>query len=604
MMMNPRSLQLWILLALPSSCHAMLVPTEATDAAESRDLASIASPDCWLNAARALELDPERGGMDACHWMTSHHQKVLALELARCHVRDLGRSLFDYQECNDRKETNLTDCLHHLTPSGETAYTHFLTYIHQLCTRLLREVIIGQYYETSVQLAKSSDIAHRRLQEMVQHQEDLMTNWREREHESSALHEQFRNSLRQESFLWTNQTKQLQTQMHSQQEEWLKQHQKMQEGQLHGLEEQQQELQRQREELHRLSETIAKTHQSIKPWSHGLESIMAHGMMGYSLLKGMLFSFGAMFLIWFFTLPSRFQWMRRYMMGLVLLEGFLEIVLVATNDGWLSCAQQNELLVNLRNLLVPLEVTSFLLGALLSCICRRRKHQDDSDDICSTTDLAPESVGFDDHHKELLRRLETYEERWNDLLVVRQQQPQQATHTSCTLPAAPIAPGAMQQWTQAVVSPDHARGPPNRPDDLNSRPGASPMLLSSTFVPHYAATAWNAAAPGPPFWNNHPMKGGPHNAMDMPPADLQQPSAAGKATEFEPLSEPEETIDLTPSSEDEEIFFDQSSSSSNSSNEEKSSSISSRNKRLLESEPEEEPSPKRARTTPAAPERN
>jgi hypothetical protein len=176
-----------------------------------------ASPDCWLEAIEALKkrsnsvffdggediMDGEDGSKVVndmtCSSMTSEDQKFLALELSRCHLLDLGRPLFQFKDEDERNTCSqtmrdcskndgsqqanniATNCLIHLTDPGVSTYTHFFSYVNQLCTRLLSETIFGMYYQTSNQLARSSKIAESKMQILIEQQDVLLDRWNERE---------------------------------------------------------------------------------------------------------------------------------------------------------------------------------------------------------------------------------------------------------------------------------------------------------------------------------------------------------------------------------------------------------------------------------------
>ena len=402
-----------------------------------------ASPDCWLKAVKALEYGTLlNSGVDAsaCTWMTPYHQKVLALEVTRCHLNDLGRPLVldDESKCEFHAyEKSITDCLAHLSDAGVTAYTHFFSYVNQLCTRLLREVVVGQYYDTSAQLAKSSELAEGRLKELVKKQEDLWAFWSEREIELSTLHDQFRNKveeqalqlqselqsqqeklmktqrdrIHQQGIEMTNQALHLQKELQNQQEAWMKSQGSMQRNQTL-------EMELQRQELQRLTETVTKTHQSMKPWSNGLENIFTSIMAGYSLVRTILFAFGSCCTALFFTFPKRFRWMRWYLIGFILLEGFVEFFILVKNNGRSPSFQEMESCYTFRAVLVHLEVVMYLLGCISSCCCSFREDENDSGMI---SQQQPLEESYHDRQEKLLRQLESLEERWKTHLSKQEQ---------------------------------------------------------------------------------------------------------------------------------------------------------------------------------------
>jgi hypothetical protein len=262
-------------------------------------------------------------------------------------------------------------------------------------------------------------------------------------------------------------------------------------------------LERQQEELQRLSETVAKTHQSMKPWSHGLDSIMVHAITGYSLLKGLLFSFGSICVILLFTLPRRFHWMRRCLIGFFLIECSLEVLIVVTNDGWLSSTEQTELFDILRGGLVHLEFITYLIGISASMCCRRYKEPEDAPASNSTHRAPPQqlSESFLDRHDEVLQRLESSEERWKSAL---KQQRNQTVPPPAFWPTGnpPQGPG-MRYPPPMMISPDaqyqqqHAARP-TRLEETNN-PEASPNPVAAPFFPSHLPN-WNVVHG--PSWNS------------------------------------------------------------------------------------------------------
>jgi hypothetical protein len=307
-----------------------------------------ASEECWLDAIEALSylgqglqdvhrhsstdgttnspLKPAKSrkiGVDPatafCSWMSPEHQKLLALELSGCHLNDLGRSLFLLETTDAKRESiasctsgspnshlhlvtleNLPLCLKLLSDAGVTAYTHFFSYVNQLCTRLLQEVMVGHYYETTHQLAKSSQLAQERVYAVVQKHELLWDAWNEQQTQFARLQESFHEDL------------------HGKQEQWLRHQSDLQKNYTNELESQQLKLQK-------LSEAISKTNQSMKPWLAVLESLVLVVAQNFApAVSGLLSACGSILVIFLFTLPRRFLWIRKYLYGIVLMEVILE----------------------------------------------------------------------------------------------------------------------------------------------------------------------------------------------------------------------------------------------------------------------------------------
>lgn len=366
------------------------------------------SPDCWLRAIRAMEMD-STSTADACNWMTTQHQKIMALEMARCHVHDLGHMLFEQSSITglDSSETtacshenyrqHLAICLTHLTPSAETAYTHFMTYINQLCTRLSREVVMDYFYETSVNLAKASVDVGRQFKEMLQYQEELRETWNERETETAMFHERFRQDVYQERLRWAKESALLRSQWQQDQEEWLLRQKEARKSQLEEIAGQQRELRRQKNELARLAETVARTNQSIQPWSLKLQNLYQYLQNAYHILKWVLHLAGSTMIMWIFTMPRCLHWIRKYMLVWIVTGGLIEIVLVSLQHGGRSSHEEiNEISTLIRGAMGVLEIVFYLLGALISP-CFRSGYQD----TVPTSDCHRYSLSSDDDERQV-----------------------------------------------------------------------------------------------------------------------------------------------------------------------------------------------------------
>jgi len=337
------------------------------------------SPDCWLHALQTINADSTKTA-DACNWMTTMHQKIMALELARCHVYDLGRSLFDesssnYQPSTCSKENyreNITKCLTLLTPSAETAYTHFLTYINQLCTRLSREIVMDQFYKSSIQLAQASRRAEHQIKEILKHQDVLWEAWKEREQEAVLFHHQFKHDVYQERVNWAKESSLLRSQWHQEQEELMLNQHLTHRNQLNELARQSDQLKRQFEELVSLSDTIARANGSIQPWSVTLQSLYFIAQSAYHLLKWTLHMAGNCSLTYIFTVPRCLRWLRRYLLSMAVIGYALEAGLIMSHETFLkgdtqALAQQKmETSDTVRNLMAVFEIIFYVMGVLIS----------------------------------------------------------------------------------------------------------------------------------------------------------------------------------------------------------------------------------------------
>lgn len=416
---------IFALLAILPSTHAMLPETMGDDS--SKSLASLpSSPECWLDAMQALNLEAA-SNPDACQWMTPLQQKMLALELARCHVKDLAQSIFKESSsefCSPGiYQDHFYECLAQMTPTGETAYTHFLTYIGQLCTRLLREVMMTKFHQASLQLVKVTESAESQLKHLFQRQEELSESWRNREEEAVRLLGSFKKEVYGERERWLMESALIKSQIRAQGAEWLEESEKARNYQLSEMMRQREELIRQREELQELVETVVRTQNSIKPWSLSLDSLYTYLQNAYRMIQWFLNALGECIVIWLLCLPPCLRWLRSYMMGWVILAGAIECVVAIGNDGWLSQDDEEEFVQSVRSLLLLLEVFTFVLGLLVSmcCCCRRNKSNKDSGDDDNEGDMRKntqqhQSPPSEERREDVLERLQMYEERWKAIL--------------------------------------------------------------------------------------------------------------------------------------------------------------------------------------------
>lgn len=125
---------------------------------------------CWMSAVSWLRAKQEitlqsNGQSDLCKAMTEGQQKLLALEIANCHMDDLGKPLFKvegecYERYNERRaESDNGDthavsreprwdplsCLKELSNEGTSAYTHYVSHVQILCIRLTQGKMMKAY---------------------------------------------------------------------------------------------------------------------------------------------------------------------------------------------------------------------------------------------------------------------------------------------------------------------------------------------------------------------------------------------------------------------------------------------------------------------------
>jgi hypothetical protein len=491
----------------------------------------LASPECWLTAVKAFDLlktvDSATDTAAVCQWMTSNDQKLLALELARCHLKDLGRPLVhETSECsNEGSLENLTTCLHTLTDAGMTSYTHFFSYVNQLCTRLLQEVVVGHFYETSHRLAKSSELAEERLSAMIHHHGELWDAWKERDERLLDMHETFKDHVRDQSNLLTQYLSQLQREMRGQQEEWLIEHNHLQR-------EQAGKLQQQHEELERLSEIVARTNKSILPWSMGLDSLASQVLKGYSFLKAFLYLIGVLQVIWLFTYPQRLRWLGYYLKRLAALEALLECRCLWENDDLLSSREGQDFVSDLRAVTLLIGSLAYLLGMVASLFRRQDPKETQVPKV-----VIPENIPNQAIQESILSRLESFETEWKRVMQ------QQQRETENTISNAPMrsndninTKGTVQATSSdpEVWQADGAHMPRNPVYNHHSTsehehfsrlaanlnfatfpPAAGSNVVTPPLDRTFRPPAWN-----PSYWNPPPMS--PHSRGRIVPHPTNQ----------------------------------------------------------------------------------
>jgi hypothetical protein len=426
----------------------------------------VPSSDCWLEALQGIQQQHGRSthdyssqdhnnnnnnhhqdGMaaDACGWMNMHHQKLLALELAWCHISDLGRRLFrqdddnnhegqghhghysarhhyhhhhhqqqhsssrteDHQtvSCSNDYANHLVYCLTRLTPSAETAYTHFLTYIHQLCIRLSKEVVMNQFYQTTVKLSQAATMAEEQMRRLVQQQQEIGSSWKNQHDETILLQQEWQRTIQQDRVQWEDESRILRRQWKEQQEQWRRELEAYQQAQIHERAEQQRILNRQHEEmLGQFSDTIttwAQQQTLVSPWSliDRLHSWYQSARM-VSQMVGIVFHVVATLLvIRALTYPRCLQWLWRCLVAWILLGGLMEILALVfqwsdKNDntttlrgGDNASISEEGLSHSIRGMIWSFGALFYMLGIILSPCCYwRRLGQDDQDDVDADND--------------------------------------------------------------------------------------------------------------------------------------------------------------------------------------------------------------------------
>lgn len=236
-----------------SQMHSLSsVETSGTGALVGESLPFQLSPVCWRDAlemVRALHRDDSPHhhhhhqhssnnnnnnkdgiGTELCNAMSHHHQKTLAVEMARCHLHDMNRPLFvDTAAAATHNQKNacqaplvhpdtLRHCLGRMSDVGLNSYTHFLTHVQQMCWRLTQEEWFLHQRDASHRLAQASQEASHRFGLLVSQQDELWkqteqreAQWMERHnHALQSMQQQQERSIQQQLLLYKNQQEQIQ----------------------------------------------------------------------------------------------------------------------------------------------------------------------------------------------------------------------------------------------------------------------------------------------------------------------------------------------------------------------------------------------------------
>ena len=381
------------------------------------------SPQCWKSAialfhrAQILQEQDDSISTKLCQLMPEEKLKILALEIARCHLEDLGKPLMQdmslIHDCSVREDHNLPDiqfCLKHLTDAGANTYTHYVSYVQQLCTRLTQELIISVQHAATTEMAKrhaeitlqSIELARKHSDQMAmlamipeQLQVTLMTELSEslKTSLSQALVDQVNDQLpdllhhhlddRLRSLLDTHAaaqahyTEALWKQFENRFIEHKDREEQWNQLQLSAWESQ---LQEQRDKVIALTETVSKTTKTLQPLL-GIQTLVSAATQGYTWVTFLLHFVGTFNIVWLLTRPKRCQSFRSYIFGVVLTEALLEIGMVALQQhDLLTEVERLVAVVEVRRCALFLECLVYIIGLLVSC-CRNPEDANESDDM-------------------------------------------------------------------------------------------------------------------------------------------------------------------------------------------------------------------------------
>ena len=159
---------------------------------------SPSSPQCWMtsittiNHWKGTQDDPSvSSGRDYCASMTSDQQKLIALEMTNCQLKEGNRPMFDankitydelgvssvtehssvYQSCPVGKQPShaydVSSCLPLLSQDAWNLYHQILLYTNDVCTRLTDEMMIRQKKEATQMLVHVSSSLSRHLKSVL-----------------------------------------------------------------------------------------------------------------------------------------------------------------------------------------------------------------------------------------------------------------------------------------------------------------------------------------------------------------------------------------------------------------------------------------------------
>jgi hypothetical protein len=449
-----------------------------------------------------------------CSWLTPTDQKVLALELSKCHMTDLGRPLFHFDNTEDHNlclefidsygedessnDTISKLCLSNLSDAGINTYTHFFSYVNQLCTRLLSEIMLGQYYETSVHLARSSKVAEAKLQILIEQQDGLFNTWNERQEHVLSMYDQLESHVEEQTYGLESKIKAVRQKLEKEHEHWKEEYKHFQEA-LKG------ELRKHQDDFEMLSAMVRKSRGLASSWTTGVSYLMKAAGISYSLFQGFLLNVGGLFCVWVFTLPSIFRWMRSSLMLVVMLELMIEIaILLKTQsdtedeDFWKNVYfEQNQ---TLRSWLFYGCTTYYFIGIVRSIFycCRRRRHAETNN---NGDDSMPDTSNEEVTHEQVQQQSHT-----NPQFGVPAFEPFGYRATSHIHPYGPVQYGAPLRGGigQPIMFPGATRATSR--DDSAEATDASHETNDHGAIPYYDHPYMCIVAP-PPTAQNSPRAG-------------------------------------------------------------------------------------------------
>jgi uncharacterized membrane protein len=419
------------------------------------------SPMCWRSATGIFDNLSNDSTMDAteiCAILPEHQQKRLSLEIARCHLQDLGKSMMKNQAAEDDcspvngRMADLDWCLKNLSDTGISAYTHYIMYVQQLCIRLTQDFLFRQQQAAQQQIsAQYADISGksiiqmRTLQQITREHTDQMKalsaipdQVRERlngEIQAAVrvtLQESLRDELERQLALQLAQqldgqfSRLLQEQAVEQAsfvanilgnfesrerdhkelyEKWSNSQSSMWQKHAGEMKRQQKQMDDHRAKVESLSDTVQMASRTMQPLL-GLQALMKTASEGYSWLALMLHFLATFNIAWLLTRPSRCSGFRWYVYYIVFAATATDIaILCMLNNGIITKAERLLLTTELRQLSYVLECAIYLLGLFASFFFVRRKEMR-TDDFAANLETQRALLELKEQHGILLQRLQ------------------------------------------------------------------------------------------------------------------------------------------------------------------------------------------------------
>lgn len=391
------------------------------------------APKCWKTATRVLlELTSSLSvdSYELCQAMTEKHQKFLALEIAKCHLNDMGLDLYQDSEfarencgppiLSKRQQPSSWDslfgCLKSLSPVGVNVYTHYVSHVQMLCTRLTRDVVaayqqetyeslLHQFHDMSQQSINQVDTIRRWMADLElqigdladlpaqlrdQVEQEILALWNNSVQEMArgleeSLQDRLNNQLESGtakilqslSSQYSSQWEQLVTQMSRQENEqkllyrkWMSEQAQLFDAQSREITEQRQALAYQREHIANMTALVLDATQKMKPRLSSLEYFIQFAIDGYGWITTALFVLFARNVTWLVTSLSITRYVRPYLLAIVWIEALLEasIRVRSSMEGTSTTDYYQNLLHDVRVLSILLGVATFIVGTFLSII--------------------------------------------------------------------------------------------------------------------------------------------------------------------------------------------------------------------------------------------